>query len=183
MRVGWFLALGVCLSASPGLAGQILEPEPSSEGLTVVTAWFERWGALDGTDELLDRFVDLYAPDALHVAGPARHQRGTVTFSGHDAIRKMAFDFTAANERVEFRVETATANEVSRQLVYLVEGPWGGPAVAVEYVAAYTRREDGQRFYYPGAAFFQILDGKIRRARLYMATGELSEVEPDVPRR
>ena len=170
MRVGWFLALGVCLSASPGLAGQILEPEPSSEGLTVVTAWFERWGALDGTD-------------ALHVAGPARHQRGTVTFSGHDAIRKMAFDFTAANERVEFRVETATANEVSRQLVYLVEGPWGGPAVAVEYVAAYTRREDGQRFYYPGAAFFQILDGKIRRARLYMATGELSEVEPDVPRR
>ncbi len=161
-------------------AGQEQAEEPPSEAVALATTWFERWNALDGSPESVAALVELYLPDGLHLTAPARHQEGTVTFRGHEALGKMATDFAAANEKIIFRIESSTASEQSRQLFHLTDGPWGGPTVAVEYVAAYTRKMDGQRFYYPGAAFFQLQDGKIRRARFYMATGELAEVEADV---
>jgi len=48
--------------------------------------------------------------------------------------------------------------------------------VAVQYSAAYTTHQDKRRWMYPGAAFFQIQNGKIRGVRLYMARDELMEV-------
>lgn len=149
----------------------------------VVATWFARWNALDGTPAATEALVQMYEPDALHSTGPASHQMGTVTYQGHDGIRKMAMNFVAASEKPAFRIEAVTAMEKTAQLFNTVPGPWGGPSVAVEYAAAYTSRQDGKRYYYPGAAFFQIRDGKIRRLRLYMASGELAEVEPDGPRR
>ena len=143
----------------------------------VVSAWFERMNALDGSEESLDALVALYQPDALHITGPESHQLGTVTFAGHDNIRKMARDFAATYESPRFRIEVVTAREQSMSLFHRADGPWGGAGVAVEYVTAYTRREDGARVMVPGAAFFQLVDGKIRRARFYVATGEIAPVE------
>jgi mono/diheme cytochrome c family protein len=149
----------------------------------LVEAWFTRFNALDGTPATTEALVALYEPDALHSTGPASHQQGTVTFHGHDGLRKMVAAFTEAYEAPRFRIEAVTANEKTAQLFNTIPGPWGGPSIAVEYAAAFTSKADGKRYYYPGAAFFQIRNGKIRRLRQYMASGELVEVEQDTPRR
>jgi hypothetical protein len=62
-------------------------------------------------------------------------------------------------------------------------GPWKGPSVAVQLVAAYTERDGGKRWVVPAAAFFQLADGKIRRARIYYSEGEKAEVEAEPERR
>ena len=157
--------------------------DKSLDAQQVVEAWFTRWNALDGTPATTEALVALYEPDALHSTGPGSHQLGTVTYHGHDGIRKMVAAFTELHEAPRFRIEAVTANEKTAQLFNTVPGPWGGPSIAVEYAAAYTSKADGKRYYYPGAAFFQIHNGKIRRLRQYMASGELVEVEQDAPRR
>lgn len=173
------LLLPAALFAAPP---QQESPKPS-EARQLVEAWFTRWNALDGTPATTQALVDLYAPDALHSTGPASHQLGTVTFRGHDGIKKMVEGFVAAFENPKYRLEAVTAKEQTAHLFNTVEGPWGGPSVAVEFAAVYTAREDGKRYVCPGAAFFQLENGKIRRLRLYMAAGELTEVEPEVQRR
>ena len=158
------------------LAAASLIEAPESEN-DVVSAWFERMNALDESEESVDALIALYQPDALHITGPESHQLGAVTYAGHENIRKMARDFVATYESPRFRVEVVTAREQSLSLFHRADGPWGGASVAVEYVAAYTRREDGTRTMAPGAAFFQLADGKIRRARFYFATGETAPVQ------
>lgn len=156
------------------LVGVVQAP---SEEDAVVRAWFDRMNALDESDESIDALVELYAADALHITGPESHELGTVTFAGHENIRTMARDFAARYQDFRFRIQVVTAREESVTLFHRAEGPWGGAAIAVEYVAAFTRREDEQRLMFPGAAFFQLENGKIRRLRLYHATGEVAPVE------
>ncbi len=86
--------------------------------------------------------------------------------------------FSKANSDVAFLFETVTANEKSQQLFYVTQGPWDGPAVAVQFVGAYTVRATKKRFFYPGAAFFHLKDGKILHARFYSARDEIAEVQP-----
>lgn len=182
------ISSSLCVVASLAtLAAQSAQPQAkppeSADAQKIVEAWFTRWNALDGTAASAQAIVDLYTPDALHSTGPANHQLGTVTFHGHEGIQKMVGDYVAAYEKPSFRIEAVTAREQTARLFNSANGPWGGPAVAVEFVAAHTSREDGKRLMCPGAAFFQIEKGKIRRLRIYMSTGELVEVEPDTPRR
>ncbi|SRR6266545_5376283 len=148
------------------------QPKPEE----IVRLWFERWNALDGSEEATSRLLELYLPGAFHQTGPTERQIGQVWFEGHAAIRKMIDDFAKANTEISFRIQAVTANEKSAEIVHLGEGPWGGPSAAVQYAAAYTTRKDKRRWMYPGAAFFQIQDGKIRGVRLYMARDELMEV-------
>jgi hypothetical protein len=155
--------------------------DPSASRKTVET-WFALWNRLDGTAAATEAVVELYMPDAIHSTGPASHQLGTVSYRGHDNIRKMVSDFAALFEKPSYRIEAVTAKEQTAQLFNAAAGPWGGPSVAVEFVAVHTSRETGKRVMQPGAAFFQILNGKIRRLRLYMADGEEAEVEPEVAR-
>lgn len=175
----------VALAAALGLAAQ--QPTPAApagqQGETIVRAWFDRWNALDGSPASVDAFVALYQPDALHIAGPASHQKGTVTFRGHDGLRTLAALAVAATERPAYRIDIETAREQSALLFHVAQGPWGGPSVAVQFAAVYTLKETGVRYVTPGAAFFQIEDGKIRRARIYLAADERAEVEPEPGRR
>jgi len=46
----------------------------------------------------------------------------------------------------------------------------------VEFVAFYTARASKKRLTYPGAAFFEFVNGKIRYARFYTNRDEVSEV-------
>jgi len=144
----------------------------------IVQEWFTRWNALDGTEASIQQFLDLYQPNAIHEEGPTARQIGPVFFDSRDGIRKMAEDYAKANTDSAYRIETVTANEKSTQLFYVTEGPWGGPAVGVQFVGAYTVRESKKRYMYPGAAFFHIKDGKILYARIYSSRDQVAEVRP-----
>ena len=155
-----------------------------------VRAWVQRWNALGGDNaKAIDELLALYAPDALHITGPLPHQRGTATYRGHDGIRVLAARIAASRQGLTYRIETETANEKTAELLHVAAGPWKGPSVAVQIVAAYTDRDTstgaggGKRWVVPGAAFFQLVDGKIRRARIYYADAEKAEVEPQPKRR
>jgi hypothetical protein len=173
-----------------------------------VRAWVQRWNALGSDDpKAIDELLALYAPDALHITGPLPHQRGTATYRGHDGIRVLASHIAATQQAMTYRIERETANEETAELLHVAAGPWKGSAIAIQIVAAYTDRDpsttlgaspsttlgaspsttlgasSGTRWVVPGAAFFQLADGKIRRARIYYADGEKAEVEPQPRRR
>lgn len=172
------LILMLTLLLSSLVSGQTpaTRPQPQPKPDEIVRLWFDRWNALDGSEEATNELLELYRPDAFHQTGPTEKQMGQVRFEGHAGIRKMIDDFAKANTEITFRIQTVSANEKSAGLVHLAEGPWGGASAAVQYVGAYTTRKDKRRWMYPGAAFFQIQDGKIRGARFYMARDELMEV-------
>jgi hypothetical protein len=165
-----------------------------------VRAWVQRWNALGSDDpKAIDELLALYAPDALHITGPLPHQRGTATYRGHDGIRVLASHIAATQQAMTYRIERETANEETAELLHVAAGPWKGSAIAIQIVAAYTDRDpsttlgaspsaalgasSGTRWVVPGAAFFQLADGKIRRARIYYADAEKAEVEPQPRRR
>ncbi len=166
--------------AQPG-ATAAAAPERAPEDL--VRLWIERWNGLSESAESVDAFVALYDAAALHIAGPTRDQRGTATYRGHEGIRVMATRVAASELRRAYRVETETANETTAQLVHQTAGPWGGPAVAVQIVAVYTDAATQKRYATPGALFFQLGHGKIRRARVLLGDGERAEVESEAPRK
>jgi ketosteroid isomerase-like protein len=168
------LAAIVC-SGIGSLFGQAA-PDPPLKPEEVVREWFERWNALDGSDEATNRLLLLYRPNAFHQIGANEKQIGEVLFEGQEKIRKMIDDFAKANTEISFRIQPVTANEKAVELMHVAEGPWGGQSVAVQYRAAYTTRNNDRRWMNQGAAFFQIQDGKIRGVRFYMARDELMEV-------
>jgi hypothetical protein len=55
--------------------------------------------------------------------------------------------------------------------------------VAVQIIATYTDAATRTRYAAPGAVFFQLENGKIRRARLYLGEGERAEVEAEPTRK
>ena len=175
------LAIAVVLAAA-SIAAQS-PPANADRDEQTVRAWVQRWNAL-GSDnaKAIDELLALYAPDALHITGPLPHQRGTATFRGPDGIRVLAAHVAATQQGMTYRIETETANEETAELLHVAAGPWKGPSIAIQLVAAYTDRE-GKRWVIPGAGFFQLADGKIRRARIYYADAEKAEVEPQPKRR
>lgn len=158
-------------------------PAPAAEAEALVRAWFDRWNQLDGSQASVDAWIGLYERDALHIAGPASHQKGTVTFKGHEGLRALAAMTVATTERPAYRLEIETAREQAAVLFHTAAGPWGGPSVGVQFAAVYTVKATSTRYVTPGAAFFQVSAGKIRRARIYLAADERAEVEPEAKRR
>lgn len=167
------LVVVVILISICSLAAQQKEQQTPAQ---IVELWFRYYSQLDGTEESTNRLLALYAPDATHQVGPSSRQIGPVYYEGQSAIRKMATDAGTKYSEMAYRIEYTSANDKSVQLYYSTDGPWGGPGVAVEYVGAYTVKDGGKRYMVPGGAFFYIQNGKIRRARFYEATSELTEV-------
>lgn len=152
-------------------------PAASPAAAALVRQWIERVNALSDQPATLDAFVALFAPDALVTTGPTADQRGTVTYRGASGLRTFASRLAAREHERSYRLETETARESTASLLHETGGPWGGPAVAVQIVAAYTDATSGTRYVVPGAAFFQMSGGTIRRLRLYLGEGERAEVE------
>jgi hypothetical protein len=173
---------GTCTAA---LAQPTPGPAPGADATAeaVVRTWVDRWNALGADPATVDALVALYAPDALHITGPSADQRGTATYRGHDGIRVLATRIAATEDRKTYRIDTETARETTAMLFHQTSGPWGGPAVAVQIVAAYTDRATHKRYAIPGAAFFQLSGGKIRRLRVYLGEGERAEVEAEPTRK
>ncbi|HTM32081.1 MAG TPA: nuclear transport factor 2 family protein [Vicinamibacterales bacterium] len=172
------LALAGQSASAPPVA-----PAPAAETEALVRAWFDRWNQLSDGPASVDAWIQLYEPDALHTTGPASHQKGTVTFKGHEGLRALAAMTVSTTERPAYRLEIETAREQAAVLFHTAAGPWGGPSVAVQFAAVYTEKATGKRYVTPGAAFFQVQGGKIRRARIYLAADERAEVEPETKRR
>ena len=178
----WVIVVSTCSAA---LAQPAPGPAPGADATpeAVVRAWVDRWNALGADPASVDAFVSLYAPDAMHITGPSPDQRGTATFRGHDGIRVLAARIAATEDRKTYRIETETARETTAMLFHQTSGPWGGPAIAVQIVAAYTDKATQKRYAIPGAAFFQLAGGKIHRARVYLGEGERAEVEAEPTRK
>jgi ketosteroid isomerase-like protein len=180
------LLLLLCACSSPVvLRAQTPVPAPAADAspAVLVRQWLERLNALSDAPATLDAFVALYAPDALHIAGPTADQRGTATYRGHAGIRVMASRLAASEERRVYRLETETARETTASLLHETTGPWGGSAIAVQIIATYTDTATKKRFAAPGAVFLQLDGGRIRRARVYISESERAEVEAEPTRR
>ena len=177
------LAVLVIFASAGQAAPASSSASTAAEAEALVRAWFDKWNQLDGNPASVDAWIALYEPDALHTTGPASHQKGTVTFKGYEGLRALAAMTVATTERPAYRLEIETAREQSAVLFHTAAGPWGGPSVGVQFAAAYTDKATGTRYVMPGAAFFQVEGGKIRRARIYLASDERAEVEPEPKRR
>ena len=164
------LAMATPASAQPPAA-------PATPPATLVRQWIERVNALSDQPATVDAFVALFAADALVTAGPTPDQRGTATYRGASGLRAFATRLAARERDRAYRLETETARESTASLLHETTGPWGGPAIAVQFVAAYTDASTGTRYVVPGAAFFQMSGGTIRRLRLYVGDSERAEVE------
>ena len=152
------------------------EQERLQKAQQVVQDWFRRWNALDGTEESINRFVELYHPDAMHVVSPREGQSGPVAYEGHEYIRKMAEGLGKTYSRLAYYIKVRTVDEKTAESIYTAQTPWGATGVVVEFGASYDFRENNKRFMVPGAAFFEVQEGKIRKVRLYDAAGETFEV-------
>ena len=165
---------------TPAKPGAQASDQSAVKPETVVQQWFERWNALDGTEDKTKSFLDLYEANAIHQVGPSARQIGPVFLEAPEGIRKMAEEFAKANTDILFKIERVGIHfGASADRIYVMpEGPRGewGAGVAVPFVGAYTVRETKKRFMYPGAAFFEIRNGKIHSDRFYTARDELVEV-------
>ncbi|MEZ5289505.1 MAG: nuclear transport factor 2 family protein [Vicinamibacterales bacterium] len=176
-------ALPLILAALPFVSAAQAPAAQAAQPAAVVREWIDRLNALSDAPETLDRFVALHADDALLTTGPTPDQRGTATYRGPSGIRVWAARLAAREVKRVYRLETETARETTATLFHEAPGPWGGVAVAVQIVGAYTDAATGTRHVVPGALFLQLADGKIRRARLYLGDGERADVEPEPTRR
>jgi len=160
---------------------------PSVKPDELAKEWFIRLNELDdwyisfeGKEEnavVVDRFLDLYAPDAFHQVGPSEKQIGPVVLHGRAAIRTWADAFSKRFVALNYRVEYRTRSEQPVQPFYVTQFPWGGMGASTQFEAIYTNRDDRRQFVVPAAVFF-IFDeaGKIQQLRLYMLRDEAAEV-------
>lgn len=174
------LAFAAVLAGRPAHAQTAAAAPPAKD---LVAQWVDAINALSDAPDTLDRFVALYTDDALHITGPSADQRGTATYRGPRGLRAWASRVAVQETKRSYRLETETAQETTASLLHETKGPWGGPAIAAQIVAAYTDAATGKRYAVPGAVFFQIANGKIRRTRLFFGDGERAEVEPEPTRR
>ena len=176
------LATGIAILApvwaSAGGSEGLQEAEPAITGRDVAERWFRLLDDLDGSEESRADFLALYAEDALHIQGPSGdYQRGSTTYWGREKVGLLVDRLLAEWKDHSIRPEVATAGEVSENVWAEAEGPWGGPLVAAQFTIAATHREDGTRWYIPGAAFFRVRGSELIRVRIYLGLGEAAEVE------
>ncbi|HEY7446186.1 MAG TPA: nuclear transport factor 2 family protein [Vicinamibacterales bacterium] len=139
--------------------------------------WYISFDGKEENDAVVDRFLELYAPDASHQVGPSERQIGAVIFHGKDAIRKWADGFSKKFTALNYRVEYKTRKEHPLQPFYVIQFPWGGTGAATQFEAIYTNREDRRQFVVPAAVFFMFDEaGKIQNVRLYMLRDEAAEI-------
>src|SRR2546426_8602526 len=99
-RLVWFAALFLASNAivlaqapkpaTPAPANPAAELEKIQKAKDLVREWFKRWNALDETPESINKFMELYRPDALHLTGPQDDVIGTAYYDGQAMIRKLA---------------------------------------------------------------------------------------------
>ena len=150
--------------------------------------WMARLNALDdwslsfekkeeGLDQVLDRMMELYAPDVLAEVPPHdKDQIGPVVLRGSGQLRKYFEKIARTQVRLDYIIPRQTAKQFEGiEMIYSRELPWGGLGVSFPIIAVYSLRENRRRFMSPGMVVLQTgEDKKIHRFRLYLT--ELAEV-------
>ena len=126
-------------------------------------------GKEDGVDQVVDRMMELFAPDVLAEVPPHdEEQSGPVMLVGSGQVRKWVDKLARSHVQLNYIVKRQTEKEFEAELmVYSKPLPWGGLGISFQIIAAYSLRKDRRRFMEPGAVFIQYReDGKIQRLRL-----------------
>jgi hypothetical protein len=179
--------------AAPELQAQRLEV-PITDADRLASDWLTRLNALEqwylspdgqevGLTPLIDRMMELYAPDVLaelpsHVPYDPE-QIGPVQLKGSDQLRKWFEKMARAHVRLDWTLPRQTAKAYEGvELVYTAKLPWGGLGASFPVIAVYSAREDRKRYMAYGVVILQTReeDGKIQRLRLYLM--EVNEVVP-----
>ena len=179
-------SLGLSLNSS---SQATKSDKPALDADKLVREWFRRlnalddwWITVDGKEEpqaVVEKMVDLYAPDVLQFVEPNEDQLGTVTLSGHAGVRKWADDFARRYVQLAYRLQDQTLKENTADVMMVTTPPWGGLAAAAEFTAFFAERDSRRRFAGPGVAIFQLNeDGKIRRLRIFIPKEEMQEIVP-----
>jgi hypothetical protein len=146
--------------------------------LNALDDWFISMDGKEDNKAVVDRFMELFNPDAYLQVGPSKNQLGGVTYHGLEGIRKWADQFSLTYLDLNYRINFKTRQEKTAKPVYAFPMPWGDQGVAVEITAVYTNRSDRIRFWMPGAAFFTFdKDGKILELRLYQLHDEAEQTK------
>src|SRR5712692_6286978 len=138
-------------------------------------------GKEEGVDQLVDRMIELYAPDVLAEVPPHdKDQIGPVMLRGKDNLRKWVYSIARTQVRLLYYMKRQTDGPTGDfegwRLVYSAKLPWGGNGIVFPIMAVWSQREDRKRFTAPGMVTIQTgTDGKIRRLRILL--GEIEEVE------
>ncbi len=181
------------------------QQEAIQKATEVAREWFRRLNALDGSEESVNRFLEIHTADAVYTSGPrGEDQIGAVYFQGSDDVRKFAAKMAKSYSRIAYFIKQRTTDNLTADLVTGSMNPWGEVNIAVEFAGSINIKEsvpakesapiargnqDGakegsnvketfkeRRFTVPGSAFFAIKDGKISRIRIMYAGGESFEV-------
>ena len=128
------LALILCAALSFDGHSQASKPQPDKpdkppalDAEKLVREWFRRldalddwWITVDGKEEpeaVVEKMVELYAPDALQFVDPEPDQLGTVMLSGHAGIRKWADNFARTRVQLAYRLQNQTLKEVTADVI------------------------------------------------------------------
>src|SRR5262245_40419388 len=71
-----------------------LAPKNALKPEETVQEWFKRVNALDGTEESVNRLLEIYQADALQQTGPSEKQLGQVVYQDRHQIQKWIVDFS-----------------------------------------------------------------------------------------
>ena len=126
-------------------------------------------GKEDAVDQVVDRFMALFTPDALAEVPPHDDEQiGPVMLVGNAQVRKWVDKIARTRVQLNYIVKRQTEKEFEGELmVYSKPLPWGGLGISFQLIAGYSMRTDRRRFMEPGALFIQYReDGKIQRFRL-----------------
>jgi hypothetical protein len=157
--------------------------KPVLEPNRLAQEWIDRLNTLDdwhlsfegkeeGVDEVVNRMMELFAPDVLAEVPPHDEQQiGPVMLVGSGQVRKWVDKLARSNVKLNYIIKRQTEKEFEGELmVYSKPLPWGGLGISFQVIAAYSLRTDRRRFMEPGAVFLQFReDGKIQRLRLLLA--------------
>src|SRR5215467_5000664 len=122
----------------PGPAAELeklkADQEKTKAATEVAREWFRRLNALDGSKEAIDRFVELYQPDAVQIASPrSDDQMGPSYFEGSDMIRKYAERTSKDYTRIAYFIRQRTVNNKTAELMVANVGPFGDVSMALEF--------------------------------------------------
>ena|SRR5437867_3393727 len=157
--------------------------KPALNPNQLATDWVDRVNALDdwhlsvegkeeGLDSVVDRMMELFAPDVLAEVPPHdEEQLGPVMLVGSGQVRKWVDKIARSQVKLNYIIKRQTEKEFEGELmVYSKPLPWGGLGISFQIIAAYSLRKDRRRFMEHGAVFIQYReDGKIQRLRLLLA--------------
>jgi hypothetical protein len=162
--------------------------KPGPDPLLLAEDWMTRLNNLSnwtltfegkevGREDVVNKMVELYAPDVVAEVPPHDDEQiGPVILRGSANVRKWVDRISRTQVRLLYIHRRQTKKQFEgTKLVYSTPLPWGGVGISFEIIAAWSRRENRQKFTGPGSVFLQYnADGKIDRLRLYVA--EISEV-------